>query len=226
VPSGALVGILEGLTEVVALQRVNPTPTGSAPALPKTTSAVGRASVVLSSSHLERYLRAVNEEVCEFINEHRIPGEHLPLRLRLRHSQRTVDDLALIQWERRGDHLSSLVSSEAWLWGTGTGSLVHGPLLAWMKSPKPVEIARYYSLWEIEDIFCAITRTTHNRSFLWLKLEELVEKRNNIAHGDFGEQATQGDITEYRRAIRVFCTRADAALARQVARLFAIPRPW
>lgn len=226
-PSRALAGIIQGLSEVVELQRINPTPTGSAPTMPAATSAIGRASVVLSSSHLERYLRAVNEEACEAINSHGVvTGDLLPELLRLRHSQQPIDDLALVQWDRRAQHLSSLVVSEAWLWGAANGVLDHRPLLAWMGSPRPLNIMRYYQLWELPDIFSSITRTPHNRSFLWLKIGELVEKRNNIAHGDFAEQATQRDMADYRRALRTFCTRADAVLARQIARLFRIGRPW
>jgi hypothetical protein len=66
--SRALQSLLIALEEVGDLQRANPTPTGAAPSQPETTRAIGRASVVLLSSHLERYIRNLNEEAVEFVN--------------------------------------------------------------------------------------------------------------------------------------------------------------
>ena len=69
------------LQRVTALQRANPSPTGSAPALPEVTRAIGRASVVILSSHFERYLYAVNEEACTVVERAGIAasfGSRLP----------------------------------------------------------------------------------------------------------------------------------------------------
>jgi hypothetical protein len=95
-----------------------------------------------------------------------------------------------------------------------------------MKAPTPRNLVRYYGYWGIDDIFTAITRTPHTRSNLRLKLEELVQKRNNIAHGDASVDATQADVASYEAAVKTFCTRADAQIARRISRLLNGQHVW
>ena len=75
-------------------------------------------------------------------------------------------------------------------------------------------------------VFTSITRTQHTRSSLWLRIEELVRKRNAIAHGDGSAEATKGDVRAYQTAARVFCDRADRLLSRQLASLCDVAQPW
>jgi len=226
VSSSALEGLDTALTEIVDLQRVNPTPTGAALSAPLITRAIGRASVVLLSSHFERYIYAVNAEAAEAVSLSGATGDALPEGLRLAHSRHPIDELALTIWDRRGDALNKFVREESWLWVPGQGGhLEHKRLLTWMKAPFPKNLKRYYKEWGIEDIFSAITRRIHTRIDLELRISELVGKRNGIAHGDFSVDATQSDIRLYRAAVQVFAERADRALSRQLATLTGSV-PW
>src|SRR5437773_6079308 len=85
--SMALESLEEALEEIAQLQIANPTPTGAFLAAPGLTRAIGRASVVLLSSHFERYIYAINEEAAEALNRSSALGETLPLMLRLSHSR-------------------------------------------------------------------------------------------------------------------------------------------
>jgi hypothetical protein len=98
-------------------------------------------------------------------------------------------------------------------------------LLMWMKVPTPKSLMRAFQLWGIEDIFSAITRTSVNNARLRLKLRELVEKRNNIAHGDYTVEATYLDVVQYIAVVRKFCGSSDKRLARQLGS-FIGSRPW
>ena len=51
-------------------------------------------------------------------------------------------------------------------------------------------------MWGIEDIFKAITRTPVHRRRLRMRIEELVEKRNNIAPGDLTVEAQYLDVVQ------------------------------
>src|SRR6478672_10162590 len=104
--SSSLAGLLKGLDEVRELQRANPTPTGSVPAQPQVTRAIGRASVVILSSHFERYLYAVNEEACEVLNAHGVQGAQFPESFRLLHTRKSIDDLSETQWTGRAAQLA------------------------------------------------------------------------------------------------------------------------
>jgi hypothetical protein len=216
------------MQEVVALESANPSPTGRAPQKPGVTRAIGRACVVLLSSHFERYIHAVNEEAIDRVRYAAASASMIPPEIRLQHSRQPIDELAATEWLKRQDKLQELAISEAPLWiaNGGAASLQSDRLLTWMASPKCKEIVRYYRMWGIADIFSAITRKPHTRSDLWLQLTSLVDKRNSIAHGDATIEATQQDIRAYRRAVGTFCSSADAVLSRRLATLLGVPRPW
>jgi hypothetical protein len=95
-----------------------------------------------------------------------------------------------------------------------------------MKSPKPKSLMNYFAMWGIPDIFKAITRRPHTQTDLRLRLASLVDKRNQIAHGDHSVDATPAEIRQYRGAVRDFCARADSAIARHAARSVGGGKPW
>jgi RiboL-PSP-HEPN len=224
--SESLTAFVRAMNEVVDLLRADQTPTGGAPRDPSVTKVVGRASVVLLSSHFERYIYAVNEEATGVINIANIRGDALVESLRLVHSASAVEEMVETQWPNRGAQLREFVRSDGWLWsGTLTGSLEHKRLLAWMKAPHPKNLVRYYRYWGVEDIFSAITRAPHTERDLRLKIQELIDKRNNIAHGDANSEATRDDVRGYEAAAIKFCDRADRELSRSLARICGIS-PW
>lgn len=226
--SSALQSLDAALAEVDVLEAANPSPTGRRPRNPQLTRVIGRACVVLLSSHFERYLYAVNEEAVGAILSARVPAERIPIEVRLRHSRQPIDELATMQWAQRRGGLEALVADEAPLWSSGgiPQHLASVRLLEWMKSPKCREVVRYYRQWGVDDIFNAVTRTPRTRADLWLRLTGLVDKRNNIAHGDLNTEATQADVRAYKRVVLRFCTSADSVLARRLASLFGFDRPW
>ncbi len=205
----------------------HPTLEPRAPESLKLARAVGRGQIVLLSSHFERYIYSLNEELVTFLNMQKVPGDKISEKIRLQHSMTSVDELAKVGWENRSQKLQTFVADESWLWAKSTSGLIsHERLLVWMKAPHPKDLVRFFRLWGCDDIFTAITRKATSRTTLWLSVQGLVDLRNNIAHGDYAAQATQQDVRRYIRGIREFCERADRYVAVVVARQYAIPRPW
>lgn len=227
--SEALVNLFAALDEVKALQRANPSPAqGGGFSRPQVARAIGRAEVVLLCSHFERYLYALNEESVAHLLSLAIDADRLSEELRLVHSRDLVDQLGRVQWNARSEKLRYFSATESALWRSSTplATLDHERLLAWMKAPTCKSIVRAFRMWGIDDIFRAITRTPVNRQRLWLRLTELVDKRNAIAHGDLTVEARYLDIRQYQSAVRTFCTRADRRMSLALAAITERPRPW
>jgi|SRR5215216_762096 len=224
-PSLSYSALVLAVSEINELTSAHPT---AGAIIPTALSRVlGRASVVLLSSHFERYFYAINEEAVTFLNSCGLTGERVPETLRLVHSKQPISEIEQTSWENRSRSLAEFISTDAWLWGTGvTGSLEHQRILAWMKAPKPESLVRFYRYWGIQDIFAAITRRPTTRGSLRLLVQELVDKRNNIAHGDFSAQATRSDVRRYSHTVLTFCERADRVFARELRRLSGTTVPW
>jgi hypothetical protein len=225
--SAALEELERALAEVNDLQRANPTPPGGLPQRPKVVRAINRASVVLLHSHFERYLRRVNEEALDLLNEHNIQSDNVPERIRLEHSHVPIVELAVMRWENRANRLTQFVAEDAWLWGEAPRAPLDSQrLLRWFTSPTPKKLRRFYRMWGINDIFSEITRARNWYVHLEFKIEDLVGKRSNIAHGDFTAEATYQDVASYRKVVWMFSERADRRLRRVLRRDLDVPCDW
>jgi hypothetical protein len=228
-PSRALEALYEGLDEISALQRANPSPRqGGGLTRPDVTRAMGRAEVVLLCSHLERFVYALWEQSVETLHVEKVSAGDLPERLRLLHAHRWIDEAARTSWENRANQLTQLATnvSPHWVNAPESPRLDHEIILRSMKTPSPKALIRAFRDWDIPDVFSSITNTPHHNKRLRLKLLELAEKRNNIAHGDFTEEATYLDVQTYRRAVKDFAERTDRLMARRVQAIAVIDRPW
>jgi len=226
--SRALVGLLAGVNEVRALRTIYPTGLGRighAHAL--AARAHGRACTVLLCSHFERYIYAINEEAIDWVNIKQPSMSLIPIELLLQHSRAPIDDLARTDWTGRERKLRNFMSSDGPLWSAGTAPAIldHSQLLTWLKTPKPEGLRRFYRQYGISDIFNTITRSSRIRGQLILDLQELAEKRNNIAHGDLSSQALKTDVTRYLLAVAKFASSADKAFAQRLRRMIRAPSP-
>jgi hypothetical protein len=228
-PSVALAELNVAFEEIDHLQAADPTPIGEVPVNPAVARAVGRASVVLLSSHFERYFYAINEAAIEALNSNDVAFATIPELLRLLHTKPAVEALSATNWEGqpRVGQLGEFVRADVWLWGgEPRGRLDPERLLTWMKAPTPERIERYYRYWSIPDIFTTVAASPAERSDLWLRIRDLVDKRNAIAHGDVQAEATKADVGSYSAAVMTFCSGADLVLSDQLVDLFHLAAPW
>lgn len=217
----------QSVTEVDHLLEADPTPPSGFSPAPAVTRAVIRSSVVILYSHFERYVRSVTEEAVRSVNRTPPSRERLDMILKLKHSRVGIEEVVKRSWDTRAEALAAFVEEDGWLWtDRPAGALQPTRLLSGMKSPHPKKLLRVYRLWGINDIFTRITRAKHTRHHFFLKLTELVAKRNDIAHGEFNVEATRKDVKTYLKTVRMFCRRADRALTRVLIAKLDVPDPW
>ena len=228
-PSEALKSFRRGSGEVGDILVADPGKPGGLSAEPAITRALTRAALVMLYGHFERYVRQSVEEAVDVMNVGGVQSDHLPTILKLRHSRPAVARVSRMSWEnpRREAALKELMEGDGWLWEPGgVGTLEGKRLLERLKSPTPKNLLRVYQMWWVRDIFVRITRTARTRRRLRMSVEELVHKRNNIAHGDFVIETTRGDVERYADVAGEFCRRADGVLAVQLRRRMRVPCDW
>jgi hypothetical protein len=229
--STALAGLLAGVEEVRSLRTHYPVPRGGIATGVEAVAAKahGRACVVLLCSHYERYIYAVNEEACEWLNSLQCQLDAFPTSFLLQHTKIPIEELAARDWLNREAALRDFITKHGPIWtGPGvSGQLDHEQMLVWMKAPKPKSLKRFYALYGIDDIFKAVTRNPSTRGDLFFRLGDLVDKRNNIAHGDAQTEALPVDVTAYLNAVSKFSSSADSVLSRTLKKLTgSAARPW
>jgi len=162
--------------------------------------------------HFERYVRDSIEEAVEIMNTTGVEPDQLPVEFKLLHAREGTDRLSETDWRRREQAITSFLESDGWLWADlPVGKLEGNRLLKNLKTPLPYKLMKLYKIWGVDDIFSRITRMDHTRNRFLSRLTELVQKRNNIAHGTYAVEATQGELKEYLRVVAEFCRRADGS---------------
>ena len=226
--SPALEGLAAGIEEVKLIQSVGPPPGKGLLGAEAVKSSLVRSAIVLLVSHLERFIYALNESAFESLGSADVPAAALQDELRLLHAKPAIDEIALMQWNHRAPKLDELMDQEARLWvGTlSAGEYKPDRALSWMKGPDPKSIRRYFRMWGVDDIFVAVTRSPITRERLWLRVDEVVNKRHNIAHGDATVDVGASQLTEYRHAVWTLADRSDRLISRRLARTFGISPPW
>jgi hypothetical protein len=164
----------------------------------------------------------------EYLGSCSLSASMIPINIRLLQSKGSIDVLAKTQWTSREGALIEFAEKHSPLWRDSTAItyLDPGPNLESMKSPQTKAVIRFYALYGIDDVFGAITRSSTGRQRLARELGSLVDNRNGIAHGDQTVQPQRTELTEYAKAVKDFCTRADKRLSSALCALSGQAPPW
>ncbi len=228
--SRSLYELRAGVEEVRSLRKHVPSPSRARPHQQALTAhiALQRACTVLLCSHLERYIYSLNEEATDWLNSSSVPAARLPEPLLLIQSKSSLEEIAQQDWIHRAGKLRAFSSRQTQFWqeGATVDSLVAAETIAWMKAPKTPDLIRLFGYYGIDDIFQRITRK--DRTFRELKrdIQELVDSRNGIAHGDATVQPGHLEVTRYLGAVQRFCERTDKKLSTALAEICSSCRPW
>jgi len=218
VPSTALTDFQRRLLEVNSLLAADPTRTGKIPLNPELTGAINRASVVLICSHIQGYVEDLIAELADAIAAGAPVIQPIPVGLIDVHITSLLADIVASTGQRREGAIRRLVDEVAPRWSAGTaitpGLLDTQMIISDFGNPWPTQIRRVFRRFGITDIFRTIAPQRHH--VLTQVLDEIVGKRNEIAHGRLSVSSTRADVQRYKRTAATVCERIDRHTARHV----------
>jgi hypothetical protein len=193
-------------------------------------NAVNRAVVVLLTAHVEGFVEDLAAEAIDHLHREGPPIQNVPQLLRALHCDVDVLEIArLSDRKARAGRLGKLFADRMALWQVGgtlqPGMLSTELLRSQMSNPGSREVARFAELLGVADLWESVEDPEHVS--IRGVLNEMVGKRNAIAHGDTAAKSTSTDVDRYVTAIEYFARELDRLVAQAVARVCeASALPW
>ncbi len=203
--------------EVIEILRVAPPDSEqlTSPRKRELANALHRGSVMLLSGHLEKYVESLVVEAIDSINTAAPPVLRIPEPLRMIQ----VEDSLFSGWsgaqkdrKRTMNSIKTSVSTYPWIWndkdpcGKMSGDVLIGENK--FSNPSPNKIKDLFTYFGIENVVSTALSLYEiaNRDLIEIKVNELVQKRNVIAHTASTPSLTRQDVVDYlinsRRLVR------------------------
>jgi RiboL-PSP-HEPN len=226
--SRSFLDLTDRLAEVRALAGLDPSRSADE-SQPKISNAVNRACILLLSAHLEGFLEDLVQDALDYIVSVASPVERLPLALRALHAEKHLREIEPIKDRNiRAPRIQKLFMDEAALWTVG--SVVQAAMIkpavvrAEMSNPGSAEIKSFLRYLDVDiEEFLKLNGEIH----LLGRVNGLVLRRNQVAHGEVNATATPVDVDGYISVVADLCRHIEDAVAAAVRRLcqLSVP-PW
>lgn len=215
------------LTEVKTLAGLDPSRAGDNTQA-HVSNAINRACVLLLSAHLEGFIEDLVQEGLDFVVANGCPVDHLPLILRALHAERHLRELEPMKDRNaRAPRIQRLFQEESALWVVGSAvqaAMIKQALVrAEMSNPGSNEIKAFLRYLDV-DIEGSLKAA--GEMHLLGRVNGLIQKRNEVAHGEVSATATALDVDTYVQVVADLCRHIEDAVARGVrdlCRLTALP---
>lgn len=226
--SSAFADLRARLDEVRTLSGLDPARQGDV-SRANVSNAVNRACIVLLSAHVEGYLEDLMTEVLEHLVTNAAPVQQLPLLLRALHSESHLKQLEPMSDRRvRAPRIEKMFVTESPLWAPGavarTSMLRPKLVCAEMNNPGSSEIAAFLELIGV-DIGASLDAAGAGSTLG--KIDGLVHRRNQIAHGEANATGAFSDVDSYLAVVNDLAHHADKAAAESLQRICGLSAlPW
>lgn len=191
--------------EVIELLRASPNDVNqlASPVHRQLANALHRGSVVLLSSHLERYIETLVVESIDAINLARLPATSLPESLLLKSIEPALSTAhEATKRSKKASLLKELAGDYTWFWDDVTPcKLSSAALVDDFSNPLPTRINRLFLVFNIDNVVGKAVGLSKDpgRAIVEAKVRELVEKRNSVAHTGMTFDVTRQDVIMYFR---------------------------
>lgn len=192
-------------------------------------NAICKSCIVLLSAHLEGYIEDLATLALDEMAKHALAVEKVPLVLRALHAERHLAALEPVRDRNaRAPRIEQLFATESALWATGTtlsNSMLDARLVcAEMSNPGSTEISQFFRLFGI-DVKAAMSQ--RGEIDLLGRINGLIARRNEIAHGEIKASATSKDVDTYLNLTEELSTALDAVMSEGLQAACSLPTlPW
>jgi hypothetical protein len=189
--------------------------------------AVNRAAVVLLCAHFEGYLGDLAEDVVDYLNGNAPALSDIPDALLACQVDDELETIfGMTDRARRVSRTTSLIESFGTMWvgNTLSGSpLKADALVGDLGNPKPRAVQRLFDRIGIEAVLDQVAISSGNATW---RLNELVDGRNDIAHGR-ERSVLDGDVKRDLRFVRDLSVELDELTNSHLQGICGSPvRPW
>ena len=201
------VSVLNGLAKKHSVQL-------AAPKDAEITRATCRASIVLLSSHVEGYVGDLVEVVLERIFKRRMPKNSLAKQFLYYFSRDIVNEIRdSTDPERIAEKVDRLFKRDADIWSTSdifNSQLSVDRFLGNFSNPTFESIRKLLARFGYAEYMGHLQAELRGDCLPCINMiNNVVNQRNKIAHGDTGLSSTPGDIDKMSELIRRFCRATD-----------------
>lgn len=209
---------IESLREVDTLLAITPKePLSSGKAADQArerdiTNALTRSCIVMLVAHFEGFIKSALTELIDSICQAKPPARRIPDALLELHTRERIEEIFGTNGPERISRTRRLFTTYAELWDENHSinpNLLSAKILArQLTNAKPEVLETVFSLLGVKDIVVQIDAHVNQaissrgdqatRVKTDIKLTEIVDRRNNVAHGDKTEKLTTMEVENYK----------------------------
>lgn len=188
-------------------------------------NALHRGSVMLLSGHLERYVESLVVEAIDAINSAAPPVNQIPEPLRMIQAEQALFDAwGSSQRDRKKTMqiIKKSVSEFPWIWSDKDpcGNLKAEFLIGENRfsNPTPYKINEVFDYFGIGKVVSKAVDLyqSPDKGLIEIKVSELIQKRNEIAHTATASSLTRQDVIDYLIHSRKLVRAIDIVVGRQI----------
>ena len=177
-------------------------------------NALCRSGVVLLSSHIEGYVKDVGEIAIERIALRKLPKSKLAGRFRYHLSHDLINEIKDTKDPSQiAIKIDALFERDSHIWGTDlrfSGVLPAGLFLANFATPTHEHIKKFFNRFGYEQYTGDLAkRLTVNYQPCHNMVDQVVNQRNAIAHGDMVMTGTPTDLAQMITLVKQYCRETD-----------------
>lgn len=205
-PSKALQSLTTRLNDIAELLKAHRKVSGDKVGRKYEVAALNRAGLVLLSAHLEGFIENLVEECVSLMHANGVAVANVPARLRAAQLEATV-----MKPVPQNDHVTAnkrvqeMAPTLANLWApvtVVTNSLLKAsPILSQMSNPGTKEIDHVFWYFDIDKAMDHIWWNRAGNDAVKRNINELVGKRNAIAHGNQNVNVWKSDVERYQKYV-------------------------